>query len=188
MARHKEFDKEEALAAAMEIFREHGFEGSSTPMLTRAMRIGRQSLYDTFGDKWQLYLSALSRYGRLEISAHVTTLMSKQKAMDGITAMIERVVSEARQSCLGVNSVCEFGNREKDVNSIHASSDRLLRAALVGRIEEAQSDGDLARDLNPSSVVDFLSASFAGIRIAARSGAQDAQLNDLGKMAVRAIH
>ncbi|WP_296433461.1 TetR/AcrR family transcriptional regulator [Rhizobium sp. UBA1881] len=188
MARHKEFDKEEALDAALAVFREHGFAGTSTPMLTDRMRIGRQSLYDTYGDKWQLYLAALNRYGRQEISAHVSTLMSKQKAIEGIEAMIDRVVREARQSCLGVNSICEFGDRNEDINVIHASSNRLLQAALVGRIKEAQRDGDVAIELDPSSVVDYLVASFAGIRIAARGGANDVQLATLGKMAVRGMH
>ena len=187
MARQKEFDKEVALSAAMNVFREHGFEGTSTPLLIDAMHIGRQSLYDTFGDKWQLYLLALSAYGRQEVSAHITTLMSRQKAIDGIKAMIERVVAEARLSCLGVNSICEFGSRKKDVNAIHETADRLFRTALIERINEAQSDGDLSTDLVASSVVDFLSASFAGIRIAARGGAQDAQLHTLGKMALRAL-
>jgi TetR/AcrR family transcriptional repressor of nem operon len=56
MARPKEFVEEQALDAAIEVFREHGFEGTSAEMLVRAMRIGRQSLYDTFGDKWEIYL------------------------------------------------------------------------------------------------------------------------------------
>jgi TetR/AcrR family transcriptional regulator, transcriptional repressor for nem operon len=56
MARPKEFVEEQALDAAIEVFREHGFEGTSAEMVVRAMRIGRQSLYDTFGDKWEIYL------------------------------------------------------------------------------------------------------------------------------------
>jgi AcrR family transcriptional regulator len=54
MARPKEFDEEQVLDAAITVFREHGFEGTSAEMLVRALGIGRQSLYDTFGDKWQL--------------------------------------------------------------------------------------------------------------------------------------
>ena len=64
MARIKEFDRDKALDAAVGVFREHGFEGTSTEMLVRAMKIGRQSLYDTFGDKWRLYRTAVRRYGR----------------------------------------------------------------------------------------------------------------------------
>jgi len=56
------FVEEQALDAAIDVFREHGFEGTSAEMLVRALGIGRQSLYDTFGDKWRIYLSSVRRY------------------------------------------------------------------------------------------------------------------------------
>ena len=70
MARPREFDADTTLDGAIGVFREHGFEGASAEMLVKAMGIGRQSLYDTFGDKWQLYRSAVRRYGMAECSAH----------------------------------------------------------------------------------------------------------------------
>ncbi len=109
MARPKAFDTEQALEAAIGVFRERGFEGSSADMLVRAMGIGRQSLYDTFGDKWQLYCTAVRSYGRAEHAAHLVALRSGKRAIDGITAMMERVVENADQACLGVGSLCEFG-------------------------------------------------------------------------------
>jgi AcrR family transcriptional regulator len=51
MARHKEFDRDLALGAAINVFSEHGYEGTSTDQLLTAMKISRQSMYDTFGDK-----------------------------------------------------------------------------------------------------------------------------------------
>jgi TetR/AcrR family transcriptional regulator, transcriptional repressor for nem operon len=187
MGRMKEFDEDQALDAAVEVFREHGFEGTSTSMLVHSMKIGRQSLYDTFGDKWQLYLAALRRYDTNETRAHVVTLTGKRKALDGIKATVNRVVGDARRGCLGVNSICEFGSKQADVSQIHASAERSLRAALIKRIREAQVVGDISSDLDPNSIVDFLSASFAGIRIAARGGAQSARLQILGYLALRAL-
>jgi len=57
MARPKAFIEEQALDAAINVFREHGFEGTSAEMLVRALKIGRQSLYDTFGDKWKIFFA-----------------------------------------------------------------------------------------------------------------------------------
>ena len=96
MARTKEFDKEQALDAAIGVFREHGFDGTSTDMLVRAMKIGRQSLYDTFGDKWKLYCLAVERYSTEETNAHLVMLRNEPRAVDSIRAMMERVVENSR--------------------------------------------------------------------------------------------
>src|SRR5258708_19717559 len=62
MARPKEFDQERALHRAISIFSQKGFAAASTDDLMRAMDLGRQSMYDTFGDKRALFLKALEVY------------------------------------------------------------------------------------------------------------------------------
>jgi len=187
MARPKAFDEVQALDAAVGVFREHGFEGTSAEMLVGALRIGRQSLYDTFGDKWRLYLSSLRRYVAAEAKAHIAALRNGPRAIDGIAAMIDRVIADAGRSCLGVNSICEFGRSRPELALIHDAAARTINAAIAERIDEAQADGDVAPDLDPQEAAGFLSASFAGIRIAARAGADVSQLRTLGRLALRAL-
>src|SRR5258708_29152260 len=187
MARPKEFDEDLVLEAAIGVFREHGFEGTSTEMLVCAMGINRQSLYDTFGDKWQLYCSSLRRYANSETQAHIAALKAKPRAIDGIRAMIERVVLNASQACLGVNSICEFGRSRKELANIHGCAERPLREAIVDRIREAQAKGDVAPSLDADEAAVFIFANFAGIRIAARGGARADQLQALGRLALRAL-
>src|SRR5207237_6339181 len=62
MARQKEFDRDEVLHKAMEVFWARGYEGSSIQDLVKHMGINRQSIYDTFGDKHTLFLEALDLY------------------------------------------------------------------------------------------------------------------------------
>ncbi|WNG17207.1 TetR/AcrR family transcriptional regulator [Cystobacter fuscus] len=187
MARPKAFDTEEALDAAIGVFREHGFEGTSADMLVKAMGIGRQSLYDTFGDKRDLYCAAVRRYSALAGDAHVAALHSRPRAIEGLRAMVERLVEDARQACLGVGSICEFGRTWADLAKIHDAADRALRGAIVERVRAAQADGDVGVELNPEEAAGFLIASFSAIRIAARSGADTDQLRGLGRLALRAL-
>lgn len=187
MARTKEFDREQALDDAIEVFREHGFEGTSTHMLVRAMKIGRQSLYDTFGDKWKLYCLAVERYTATETDAHIAMLRGAPRAQDGIRAMMERVVENASQACLGVNSVCEFGQSRPDLTAIHQAADRRLKHAAKQRISEAQAEGDLDATLSTEETADFLFANVAGIRIAARGGAGPVELKTLARIALRVV-
>jgi len=187
MARPKEFDADLALDAAVTVFRDYGFEGTSAQMLVDAMGIGRQSLYDTFGDKWQLYQAAVRRYALSEVSAHREALRTGRSAIDGIRTMIKRVVAEATTPCLGVNSIAEFGCARPELSEIRAKADSTLRSALIEQVKVAQAEGEIGSDIDPDSVATFMIASFAGIRIAARGGANQAQLEALGEMTLRAL-
>lgn len=187
MARPREFDQDSALIAAMTVFREHGFEGTSAEMLVKAMGIGRQSLYNTFGDKWQLYQMALRRYAADETGKHIAMLQGKPRALDGIEAMVSRVVANARDACLGVGSICEFGLRRAELVAIRDAADRAIRAVLTDTIARAQAEGDVAPELAADTIASFIVMSFSGLRIAARAGASDEDLRKLGDLALRAL-
>lgn len=187
MARPRKFDADAALDGAIGVFREHGFEGASAEMLVGAMGIGRQSLYDTFGDKWRLYRSAVRRYGMGECSAHFETLRSGVRAIDGIEAMLRRVVETANQPCLGVGSICEFGVSRPDLAEVNAPLAKALRDALAASVRNAQGEGDVASSLDPEAASEFLIANIAAIRLAGRGGTGRAALTGLADMALRAL-
>lgn len=187
MARPKEFEEEAAIDAAIAVFREHGYEGTSAQMLVDAMGIGRQSLYNTFGDKWGIYRAAVRRYGVCETNAHREALASRPAAIDGVRAMLERVVSEAERGCLGVGSIVEFGQLHAELTEIRAATGGVLRDLFIRMIERGQVEGDIAIDLDPGTVATFIVASIAGIRIAARGGASPEHLAALVDLALRAL-
>src|SRR5262245_54511263 len=187
MARPKEFNSDAALAAAIGVFREHGYEGTSAEMLVTAMKIGRQSLYDTFGDKWQLYCAALERYTTAETQTHIHALRSEPKAVDGLKQMIARVVAHARTPCLGIGSVSEFGQSKPELMQICDSATRTLRQAVTEQVRRAQSEGDLAPSVDPNDATSFLVANVGAIRIAARGGSSDKELHVLAQLALQAL-
>jgi TetR/AcrR family transcriptional repressor of nem operon len=88
MARPREFDREEALARATRVFWAKGYASSSTEDLLAAMNIGRQSLYNAFGDKRKLYLEALERYQRERSASHLERLNSSASPLSGIEALL----------------------------------------------------------------------------------------------------
>src|SRR3954464_3623147 len=60
--RVRQFDADEALDRALEVFWRNGYEGASLPELTAAMGINRPSLYAAFGNKEELFRKAVARY------------------------------------------------------------------------------------------------------------------------------
>lgn len=187
MARPREFEKDAALDAAVGVFREQGFAGSSAADLTREMGIGRQSLYDTFGDKAQLYRAALERHTAQEREAHLAALSTGPRALDGLEILLARVRAKAGEACLGLGAVCEFGRSKPEVTAVLVAGERVLLAGLAARLRAAQAEGDVAADLDVREGAAFLVASISGIRLAARGGAGAVQLQALAELALRAL-
>jgi TetR/AcrR family transcriptional repressor of nem operon len=191
MARPKEFDREAVLAEAIGVFAQHGFEGSSTEALLNAMGISRQSLYDTFGDKWQLYLAALQRYVADSIGAQLLVLEGPPDALDGIAALLLQAAAKAgadpAPACLGISAICEFGRSAPDLQSLTDTSGRVLLQALERRLGEAIRSGRAPADLDVPAAAQFLLATLTGIKVAARSGACASTLQGIARMALRSL-
>lgn len=62
MGRHREFDVDKALDAALSVFWKNGYEGTSFEDLTRATGVARPGLYSAFGNKETLFFKAIDRY------------------------------------------------------------------------------------------------------------------------------
>jgi TetR/AcrR family transcriptional regulator, transcriptional repressor for nem operon len=187
MARPREFDRDAALEAAAGVFRARGYDGASMTELTRAMQIGKQSLYDTFGDKWRLYLEVLAREVDSDGAAHRAALSTGPRALDGLEIFLARVRATAAQPSLGLGATLAFGRAQPEVAAILGGAERALQAALAARVRAAQAEGDVAAALDPREAAAFLSASIAGIRAAGRAGAGAVQLQALAELTLRAL-
>jgi TetR/AcrR family transcriptional regulator, transcriptional repressor for nem operon len=191
MARPKEFDDDTALLAAVKVFSGHGFEGTSTDALTRAMGIGRQSLYDTFGDKWRLYLKAVQRYTADSIAEQIRVLNRGSSAFKGLEALINGAVNNAladpSPSCLGISAICEFGHSNRELSMISETASRTLLSAFERRISEAKQQGEIGSDVDAREAAVFFSAALVGIKVAARAGASSEHLRGIARMALRSL-
>jgi hypothetical protein len=107
--------------------------------------------------------------------------------MDGIRAMVDRVIAQAHLPCLGVGSLSEFGDTHADLADLRERLGTPLRQAVIRTIQTAQTQGDIDPDLDAAQTAAFLMANVAGIRLAARGGADETELQSLGRLALRAL-
>src|SRR5260370_2070697 len=135
MARPKEFDRGIAGERAMSVFWSKGYAATSTDDLLQAMKIGRQSMYDTFGDKRSLYVEALERYQLESVAGHIKRLRSVASPLAGIEALLVGVISLDRatreRGCMGVGAISEFGNADTDLGTRLVQSSSIPHQALV---------------------------------------------------------
>ncbi|MBJ3814959.1 TetR/AcrR family transcriptional regulator [Shimwellia pseudoproteus] len=186
MARHKAFDLHQALKRAIAVFAAHGFAGTSTAMLLNAMGISRQSLYDTFGDKRQLYLAALSHYSQESVSDILQHLEQASTARAGLEQALAAFTQRpADQGCMGVNAVCEFGISDRDITQATHQSGLRLATGLAHCIREGQQRGEFDPQLDPHSAAGYLMTLLSGLKVAARGGASEQALRQTLQIALR---
>jgi TetR/AcrR family transcriptional repressor of nem operon len=191
VARPKEFDRDTALQEAISVFCNHGYEGTSTDDLLQAMRISRQSLYDTFGDKRQLYLEALQQYVANSVAEQIRALNKGTSVLTGLEAGLLAFASKSgaadAHGCMGIGATCEFGVSDGEVAALIATADKTLQSSLERRIREGRASGEISAEVDPRAAAQFIKATFAGIKIAARGGAAAATLREIAQMAIRSL-
>jgi TetR/AcrR family transcriptional repressor of nem operon len=190
MARPKEFDRDLALQKAMMVFWEKGYAATSAADLVQAMGIGRQSLYDTFGDKHKLYLEALALYSEASVAELVQNLRAAQP-LEAIEAMLMAFAARPEEQnalgCMGINSICELGLQDEAVNAVREKSGAPLRASLMVLLQQAKETGDAAPELDAAAGADFILATLAGMKVIAKGGASAQALRSVGALAVQAL-
>ena len=181
--RPREFDVDEALAAALRVFWQKGFEGSSLTDLTEAMGITRPSLYAAFGNKEALFRKALDLYEREKlayIGEALAAPTSREVAERLLTGALAMQTSECEpRGCLRVISsvTCgaEAASVKADLQQRRASSHR----AILDRMERAKAEGDLPAGCDSEAMTNYLLAVLQGMSVQAGSGATKPQLEEV---------
>jgi len=191
MARPKEFDRDAALAGALQVFWTKGYEGASTDDLLKGMKIGRQSMYDTFGDKQALFLESLRCYHKLDnknFFDHLGDKPSPLKVLHGFLAIFTRRSDEENaRGCMGINATTAFGQTKPEVTALARNTATSVQVMLVQLIETAQEAGELAPGLDPNVAASFLYATLQGLTVRAQAGASRDELASVADFTLGAL-
>lgn len=188
MARPRAFDRDQALLNAIRLFWAKGYAATSTEDLLQAMGIKRQSLYNAFGDKRQLYLEALATYLRTACAAHLKRLNMPESPLQGIRNMLAGLSSHDDplhpSGCMAIGSVGEFGTTDAEIGEMMAKVANLITGRVAQRIREGQSSGEIDPVIDADEAAVFMRIVVNGLQVAARGGAPVADLDALAGFAV----
>jgi TetR/AcrR family transcriptional regulator, transcriptional repressor for nem operon len=191
MARPKEFDRDKALERALSIFWDKGYEATSTDDLLKAMGIGRQSMYDTFGDKHRLFIEALERYNATSSAALAERLTAGGSPIRAVESALLAIAEESPKArargCMGVNATAELCQSDPDVDAAIKSSTRYCEAVFERVVREAKKRGEIAAAVDENAAASFLLATLRGLRVTAKSGAPPETLRDIATFALRSL-
>ena len=192
MARHKEFERDEALHKAMEVFWTRGYEGASVQDLVKHMGINRQSIYDTFGDKHTLFLQALDRYREIEGRRVFELLERPGSVKKNFKQLFEDVVEKAlseegKRGCFVGNAMSELSGRCKETAVRTCNSTAVVEKAFYRALVRGKQDGEFPRVTNPRAVARFLYSSLQGLLLLAKSTKDRKTLSDVVKVTLSVL-
>ena len=175
MPRLKEFNPDEALEKAMQVFWHKGYEATSMEDLLNAMDLNRGSLYDTFGDKRKLFLKVIDRYCTTFVGPKLSLLDQPGPALPTlrrfITGMIEGGLADPqRRGCFISNTVMELSPHEKEIAGRLRQALKMAEDAFFKILARAKQQGELKDDTNPRALARFLTTMMQGSVVMIKAG------------------
>jgi TetR/AcrR family transcriptional repressor of nem operon len=178
--RPREFQVDDVLDRAIEVFRERGYEASSMADIERATGLNTSSIYNTFGSKEALFHRSLARYDAVRLAAIVDLLATGTEGLADLHRALELQQAESvsewgRGGCLAINTMIELGPRAGDAKEALAEFRRQLAGAIRLPLDRAVVLGELSPDQVPAAVA-LLVTFTLGVGVLMRSGASGAEL------------
>lgn len=173
--RPREFDIDEALDRAIEVFALRGYQAASIAELKAAMQLTSGSLYKAFKDKRAIFLAAFDRYKTVRDALLTQQLESGTSGRDRLRIMVSFYAeashgASGRRGCLVVGSATELAIFDTDMAALVAAATLRNEARIVGMIHEGQVDGSVRADLDSAATARALLCLMQGLRIIGKTG------------------
>ena len=192
MARPREFNTDEALEQALQVFWSKGYEAASLCDLICAMGISKSSFYDTFGSKHELFLSAIDRYDSTMACRLIGVLEGDLPGLEAIATVFrayqESILQEnGRRGCFVGNCASGSSARDESVSNRVGSCLARMGKAYERALRRAQKAGDIPAKRDVRALARFLNASTHGLQTLGKAGADREVLDDVVQVTLGAL-
>ncbi|GAB4442659.1 MAG: TetR/AcrR family transcriptional regulator [Rhodocyclaceae bacterium] len=187
-----EFDRDQAIEAAMEVFWRQGYEATSLADLLAAMGLSKSSLYQAFGSKQKLFETCLAHFRERQTARMTRALEAAPSAMAFLRQMLHGVAREARarpcpKGCLIMNSATEFAGRDPAIARLVERGVGDFTAVFRAAIRRAQSEGDVPAARSADTLARYIVSTISGLKTMIKAGASARSVEDIAEVALGAL-
>ncbi len=170
MARIEEFDREQVLKNAMNVFWEKGYNGASMQELVDATGLNRSSIYNSFGSKLELYQDTLSYYQKETGGQFQRALVRAKNPLHAIRLLFEGFLpeiirDEKGKGCFSMNCKAEMGNQDKNIKKWLLDSQDNTLSIFQDLIRDGQEQGIVNKNQDCKTYAYFIFNAFQGFRM-----------------------
>lgn len=170
MPRTEVFDREEVLEKAKNIFWLKGYNGTSMQDLVDATGLNRSSIYNSFGNKMELYLQTLKKY-----QGDISDLFDKankqeRNAIETIGLIflyvLEDILEDTEEKgCMLINCRSEMGNQDNQLHELLEADQERLLGIFQNLVSQGQAEGSILTGEKSELLAYYLVNAFQGFRI-----------------------
>jgi TetR/AcrR family transcriptional regulator, transcriptional repressor for nem operon len=192
MARPKEFDENEALSRAADVFWRNGYHNSSMQELVAETGVCRASLYETYGDKHALYLKALDLHRKRGTQALTEAIQSQPSAVAQVRAMlgvvVNQLLAEPQQGCFLTNATLEMlPDYGPTVGPFVEGNLNTLEQLFGDVLQNGLNTGELPPDLNVPSTARFLISIVGGLNVVGKARPNRESLEEIVEISLTVL-
>ena len=190
--RPRQFDTEQALSQAMNLFWQQGYQGTSLDDLSKRMGVTKPSLYAAFGDKEQLFLKAFDRYSqvyggrvRQAVAAQTDVYEAVKAYLNTIADILSDVDNPA--GCMWVNSTIECHHLGEIIERKIIEHKARSEAVLYDRLRQAQIEGQIPIEEDIQALARFFSSVGNAMAVIAKVHPDPIRIRQMVEIAMRAM-
>lgn len=169
MGRPKEYQRDEVLEAATQVFWEKGYQATSVGDLVEGTGLHRRSMYEEFGDKDGLFAACLDHFIYVTTKDLTALLAREPLGFQNIEAFfsnrITYVTGRQFKGCLLVKSAIEQGlldvEARRKLQSFLADSESSFYECL----DAAQQQGEIPQDSDCRTLAKYLMCFLEGVMV-----------------------
>jgi len=172
--RAREFNQEDVIEKAMELFCEKGYAATSIRDLVTRLGISSSSLYGTFGDKDAIFLLELERHSRRELEMlrqllSLPTENPKEVLAGMFNALIDSLLAnELSGGSLTLKASVELENRKPEVAAVIAEHTENAAVMFTEFLERAAQNGSITLRQPADQVAKYILFNFFNLNFLAK--------------------
>jgi TetR/AcrR family transcriptional repressor of nem operon len=183
MGRPKSFSEKEALEKALDVFWQRGYQGVGLSELLDEMGIARQSLYDTFGNKRQLFIKTIEHYRDTRLASALALLERDgspvQNVKDVVRFFEQLALDKRARGCFVANSLVEVGSQDSEIRELLAQTLGLLENSISKALRRARRAGELSAVRSPRAIARALTNALIGMAVTGKLGQNKSTVQDI---------
>lgn len=179
--RPRQFDRDQALIKARNLFWRQGYEGTSMSDLVAELGIASARIYKAFGSKEQLFREAIAHYENEEGSFADRALTTEGDVRQAIKTLLSDAITLYSQpgkqhGCMVVASAASVSAENDGIKSWLAEHRLQRTQQIIDRLRLAVQNGELPETTDPGSLGDFFAVFLHGLSVQARDGVPSSRL------------